>query len=455
MVKGKVNETMTAAIEERLSLESLREAFEKKHKQNSPLAQYAEEAFKKFIELGFPTSHLEEWKYINLDPLLKAQLKVGTNVDAKVDSELIAQNTFEESKAQTIVFLNGVFSATHSNVSALPKELIFAPLGQAYADCKNTIDVLLDEMSNSNDPFTLLNASFAPDAYVLYLPKGLEMKAPLHLSFLTTGNARCMNHSKVFVICESFAKLDLIVTFNGESKTTYLTNYFADFVLQPESKVNVTFIQNESHSAFQMAQSRLKVGRNAELNLHNFSLGGHLSRHRMEVDLQEPGATANLNGLYVLSDNNSSHNQLVINHQQANTYSSQLFKGILDDESHAEFSGTINVAKKALGTDAKQLNRNLLLSSKAKIDSRPQLQIEADDVKCSHGATIGQLAEEQIFYLLSRGIEKKKARQILTYGFAEEIIEKVLHKSLRQKLDELFLANIHSTSNIIEKTANS
>ena len=234
-----------------------------------------------------------------------------------------------------------------------------------------------------------------------------------------------------------------MIDYVGLDDTKYFTNAVIEIILEENAKLKSDKTQNESKSAIQMYNLRAKLERSSKFELNLFSFGAQSSRNDIRVDINGEGADAIVNGLYVTGEKRKSHNLIVINHNVPNCTSNQLFKGLLYDEARAEFNGTVNVKEEAQQTYAEQLNRNLLLSDKATIDTRPQLNIFADDVKCSHGATIGQLEEDELFYLESRGIAKDEATTLLTYSFCEELIQKVKLESARKLLSRLAVRNLN------------
>ncbi|MDX1921033.1 MAG: Fe-S cluster assembly protein SufD [Candidatus Caenarcaniphilales bacterium] len=446
-------------IQERLNLENIIEVFEKS-KSGGSLAnnvlEFKQKAFDRFTEIGLPTSKEEIWKYVNLKPLYSANLTKNTSNQRSINEELkthIKVNFLKECSGACLVFLDGNYEESLSDLSDLDGKATISKL----EDC-----VKYDSSYETDDPLQLLNSIFFENGLLIKLDKETCLEKPIQILSLSSANVYSCYPRIYFELEERSSAL---VTFVSETlnlasdvslhvqpSNSVCNNIVLQANLKQASKLDLTFIQNEdkplqtqenTKKYLSFAFTKVQQEADSDFSLHSFSLGANLSRHRVEVDLNGERARTSLNGLYVLSDSNSSHNQLVLNHNVPNCFSEQVYKGILDDEAHAEFTGTINVLRNAQKTDARQLNKNLLISNEAKIYTRPQLQIEADDVKCSHGATIGQLEEEQIFYLTSRGISKNEAKQILTYGFAEEIIEKVKLPSLRTRLDAIFLGNIH------------
>ncbi|MDJ0626309.1 MAG: Fe-S cluster assembly protein SufD [Candidatus Caenarcaniphilales bacterium] len=441
---------------ERLCLENIREVFEKNINNsnvlNIKLKEIAKESFKKFIELGLPNNKQEEWKYLNLEQLLKSNYYPYSNFNPEDNvqnlSDSIEQNIIEECKQSNIVLINGFVSESHSNFSALQNKIFIDsihssnlrdnPLSVYKEDSSRphqNIEKDGGELLNKNfnkveteDPFVHLNTSFNSEGLFIFIPEGVELKAPIELLLISTNNLT-INHPRILIVSGKHSKAKLFIKTIGTNNIEYFSNIVNELTLEENSKLEITYLQKENGNSTQFAFTDARLHESSELDLSCFAYGSHLSRHKISVNLNGRGANCKLNGLYKLSSNHASHNQIVLNHNVANCTSSQFFKGVLDENAKAEFSGTINVAKNAIGTNAEQLNKNLLLSPTAKVDTRPQLQIEADDVKCSHGATTGQLEEEQIFYLTSRGLPKEKSIEVLTKAFSDEVLDRSSFKS--------------------------
>lgn len=415
-------------VQDKFSLQALENHFQEslKKEKNVFFKNLKQNSFEKFLRMGLPNNSLEEWIYFDLNLLF--EFIFAAPKEPKPLNLIPDKNT---------IFLeNGKFKADLSRVS---EKIIFCSLSEAQEKHFDLFQKYFNENNKNFDAMALLNESFMSEGLFLYIPPNLFLTETLNI-FCIANQA---NSSRLLIACDQNAQGKIFINTFGQGK--YFASFVNEIILEEKASLEIYYLQNEDHNACQIANSYCYLEKNASLNWFNFSFGAHLSKHKIIANLNGSDAECFLNGLYVLSDENKTHNQVFLNHNEPNCLSSQLYKGILDDKAQAEFSGKIKVAPNAIQTDAKQLNRNLLISPQAKVDARPQLEIQADDVKCSHGATIGQLEEDQIFYLLSRGINFQQAKRILTYGFAEEIIQKITLNSLRQKLDELFLANIHNS----------
>jgi Fe-S cluster assembly protein SufD len=248
----------------------------------------------------------------------------------------------------------------------------------------------------------------------------------------------------VLVVAERDSRLDLIETHAALGDAEYFTDAVVEVFVGEGARVTHYKVQDEADSAYHVASTRAEVSKDGAYDLTTVTLGARLSRHEIEVTLTSPGAACRVDGLYIVGTGQHTDTHSLIDHREPNCTSRQNYKGILDGKSRAVFNGRVYVHEGARGTDAQQSNKNLLLSTDARVDTKPQLEIYNDDVKCAHGATVGQLEEEELFYLLSRGLHPDLARNLLTYGFAEEIVASIKFESIRAQLDGAILNRLHA-----------
>lgn len=421
------------------------------------LKDLREKAFAFFTENGFPTPQNEEWKYTNLAPLAKenfvlAELATVTENLAE-DGELSAKIepigekgdfVFDESKGSVLIFKNGRFSKDLSNLKAIA-DINILSFSEAFGDerfneiLRTKIGSLVDAEKNS---FAALNTAFIEDGVLIHLPKNAAISAPIQLSFVTDEGK--VSFPRVLIVAESFAEATIIETYDRADETKYLTNAVVEISVADEAKIKHFRVQRESHQAFHVSTTAAEVGRGSVYDTTAINLGGKLSRHDVLLKFNAEGGEAFVDGLYFLGEDQHHDTHSVIKHDVPNCTSHQTYKGILNDKSRGVFNGKVFVAVGAHGTDGYQSNKNLLLSNEARIDTKPQLEIFNDDVKCSHGATVGQLEEEELFYLLSRGLNESLAKNLLTYGFAEEIVNKIEIESIKKQLDEAVLNRLNA-----------
>lgn len=408
-------------------------------------------AFAYFTENGFPGVTNEDWKYTNTAPLAKENFEtVGENTILTEDNDGLIDAQFSafyvESKASQLVFVNGKFNAKLSDVSALSGKAIVLTFAEALNDEKlaEIIEAKLAKSVGCDfNGFAALNTAFVEDGVFLYVPKNAKIETPIHLLFASTKNKA--SFPRVLVVAESFSEATLIESYTRIEDEKYLTDAVVEIVLADEAKLKHFRVQRESHSAFHIGTTHVELGRGSVYDATNINLGGRLSRHDINLKFNAEGGEAFVDGLYMLGGEQHHDTHSVIDHRLPNCVSHQNYKGILNGKSRGVFNGKVFVRENASGTDAKQSNKNLLLSNDARIDTKPQLEIYNDDVKCAHGATVGQLEDEEIFYLLSRGIGLKLATNLLTYGFAEEIINKIEIESIKQQLDEAVLNRLNTS----------
>ncbi|MEP6902014.1 MAG: Fe-S cluster assembly protein SufD [Actinomycetota bacterium] len=424
-----------------------REAFGKSlARENSAwLRDLREKAFAYFTENGFPTVKDEDWKYTNVNEAVSGEWLVGND---KTELQKSSEFVFEESKQSVLVFTNGVFDKSLSNLEAL-KDATVLSFSEAATDekfgeiFKAKLGSLVDFEKNG---FTALNTAFIGEGAFLWIPKNVKIEAPIQFLFLT-DEGKC-SFPRVLVIAESFAEATIVETYIRANEAKYLTNSVIEISLADEAKIKHSRVQRESHSAFHVGTSGAEMGRGSVYNATNITLGARLSRHDISVKFQNEGGEAFVDGLYLVGDDQHADTHSIIDHKLPNCVSHQTYKGIVDGKARAVFNGKVFVRENAHGTNAQQSNKNLLLSNDARVDTKPQLEIYNDDVKCAHGATVGQLEEEELFYLLSRGLNESLARNLLTYGFAEEIVNKIEIGSIKKQLDEAVLNRLNANLGI-------
>jgi Fe-S cluster assembly protein SufD len=410
-----------------------------------------EKASESFESLDFPTTRDEEWKYTNVAPILKVPYREATASEmdreaAELNEERIAPFTFTESGRSQLVFINGRFSPKLSNLTALPTEVVLSTLDEVPAEYANIVrDNLAAYADHHDEVFTALNTAHIADGAFVYIPNGKVVEAPIHLLFVATTEEPIITHPRVLIVAGDGAVATVIESYVSLDEDVYFTNAVTEVVAKEDSVVTHYRLQEESERAFHIATTQVYQERNSNYSSYAISLGSEMARHNINVELTDEGIETTLDGLYVVTGRQHTDSHTTIDHQRPHSVSHQLYKGILDGQSRAVFNGKVFVREGALLTDARQLNKNLLLSSDATVNTKPQLEIFADDVKCAHGATVGQLEDEELFYLASRGIAPERARALLTYGFAEDVISKIKLRSVREQLDRMVLDKLHQS----------
>ncbi len=404
-----------------------------------------EGAFARFEELGFPTTDEEDWKYTNVAPLARKAYRPGAA--AEVGGDAVEPFISAEARESRLVFVNGVYSPEHSSLEAVPGSVVVEDLGAALAGEHG--ELLWEHLGRlageGGGAFAALNTAFVGGGALLFVPKGVAVEAPVQLLFLSAGGGEeFTTFPRVLVVAERDSRLDLIESYAAAGRAEYFTDAVVEVFVGEGARVTHYKVQDESDESFHVATTRAEVARDAAYDLTTVTLGARLSRHDIEVALISPGAACSVDGLYIVGDAQHTDTHSLIDHREPNGVSRQTYKGILDGRSRAVFNGRVYVHEGASGTDAQQSNKNLLLSRDARVNTKPQLEIFNDDVKCAHGATVGQLEEEEVFYLLSRGLHPELARNLLTYGFAEEIVEKIKFGSIRAQLDGAILNRLRA-----------
>lgn len=398
-------------------------------------------AIAQFERLGFPTTRHEEWKYTNVAPLLKHSFRSINTVPRAITR--LDEFTYPESRQSQLVFVNGMFAKELSNLSAIPSGVTISNF--ADTDQKLLSQYLATQIDYHNDAFSALNTACAEDGAFILIPRGKVVEAPIHLLFLAT-EATTISHPRVVLVAEEGALATIIESYVAlNDDAVYFTNAVTEVIVHQDANITHYRLQSESTSAFHIATTQVQQDSKSTYASYAISVGGDIARQTLNVKLEGEHVESTIDGLYVVTGKQHCDNHTTIDHAKPRCNSYQLYKGILDEKSRAVFSGKIFVQKGALLTDAKQLNKNLLLSANAHIDTKPQLEIFADDVKCAHGATVGQLEDDELFYLRSRGLKTETARALLTFGFAEDVISKIKIASVRKQLDEIVLQKLKTT----------
>lgn len=415
------------------------------------LARLREDAFDRFEELSFPTIDHEEWKYTNLAALAKSEFASDDDEACRnpaLDYHAIEQFVYAEAADSRLVFVDGRFSPELSRTAALDGTGVVAvDLIEALGDERHqaTLRERLGQIADHKEhALHALNAALFAGGAFIRVPRGTRLEAPIHLLFVTTASGERAPLRAVFprviVDVEREAEATIIESYaSADREAAYWMASAVEAFVADGARLTAYKVQRESESAYHTATTAARLGRDARFDLTTINLGARLSRHDIGVELPHEGAECWVDGLYIVGGEQHTDTHSTIDHISPHCASHQIYKGILDGRSRAVFNGKVFVRRDARLTDAQQTNKNLLLSREARVDTKPQLEIFNDDVKCAHGATVGQLEEEELFYLTSRGLPEAAARNLLTYGFAEEIVEKVKISSIKKQLDEAIL----------------
>jgi Fe-S cluster assembly protein SufD len=433
------------------------EKFEEVEKQSEPswLRALRKAGIARFAEIGFPTLQQEDWRFTNVAPIAKLPFKPSLELAVDgLDKPALKKFTFGELKASRLVFLNGLFSAELSSLEKLPEGVKVGSLAAALKTDSTVLEKSLSRYASPEDnAFNALNLAFFQDGAFIYVPANTTVAEPIHLVFVSTSKEPgATAHPRNLVIAEKNSRFTVLETYSCVTNAASFTNAVTEFVLADGANVEHCKFQDESDDAFHMAGLHAHLGRSANFISHSIAVGAKLSRNNIRTNLAGEGVECILNGLYLTKDDQLADHHMVVEHAQPNCNSHEYFNGILDCRSKGVFHGRILVRKIAQKTDAKQTNKNLLLSDNATVDTKPQLEIYADDVKCTHGATVGQLNDESIFYLRARGIGEETARRMLIHAFAGEIIDRVRYQPAREELDKIIWNRLEENERVaVEK----
>ena len=407
------------------------------------LDQVRRENLAAFAATGLPSSRVEAWKYTALRAF--AQKRFGLVDPAApaptVDSALASLPGIDGPR---LVFVNGVFRAELSMLDALPAGLSLQPLAQALATQPDPLRFALSRhYQAAGDAFAQLNAALAGDGVVLRVAAGAKIAAPVQLVFIGAPAEMALAwHARNLIEVGQGAELLLVERHLGSAENAHLGNLVSDVTLQENARLTHVVLQSAASGSSLIRRSQLSLQRQAEAALYVLELGGALVRHDLTADLLGDGARLDTRGVFALRGRQHVDTQLVVHHRAKHTASDALWRGVADERSRGVFRGAIVVAEGADGTDAALSNKNLLLSAGAEIDSKPELEIYADEVKAAHGATVGQLDERALFYLRSRGIAQAEARSLLTAAFCRAVIDTLPHEGLRDHLSAQLLAHL-------------
>jgi len=400
------------------------------------LRKLRQEGFARFCEFGFPTTHDEDWRFTNVAPISRTTFQLAE--DTKVSPSDLKPFVIPRAACQ-LVFVNGRYVPALSSLGKLPKGVRVSSLAEAIEnDAARLEDRLGRYASFDRDAFIALNTAFLADGGYVYLPRGTVVEAPVCLLYVSTGNgAPAMAHPRNLVIAEDHSQVTVVEDYVSVNSGVMFSNVVTELYAGQDAIVAHYMIEREDTQALNVSTLRIQQERNANVESHSLLLGGALVRNNVHPVLAGEGGECLINGLFIGKGRQHMDNYMLVEHAQPHCNSRQFYNGILDERAHGVFHGRIIVHKDAQKTDAKQTNRNLLLSDEAQIDTKPQLEIYADDVKCTHGATIGQVEENALFYLRSRGLDEIAARRLLLYAFASECLDRMRTGPVRTYLEAL------------------
>ncbi len=398
------------------------------------------EALNRLEVLSLPTTRDEEWRFTDISPLTKLSFAPALSA-THLETADVAHFYIEEATTR-LVFVDGIYAPQLSS-AASDSGVVMSNLPTVLATYAAAIEAHLGRHAAFHDNvFAALNTALLQDAAVIVVPRNVALAAPVHLLFIATQK-EVASYPRCLVVAESGSSVTLIEDYVALQDETYFTNPVTEIVLADNARVNHIRVQRDSGKAFHIANCAVSIGRSSNYQSVSVALGARISRYNLNVLLAE-GAECAVDGLALITDRQLADTHTCIDHTQPHGVSRQLHKCIVGGSAQAVFNGKIMVRQGAQRTDSIQSSRNLLLTGKARVDTKPQLEIFADDVKCAHGATIGQLDSEEVFYLNSRGLSDSVARNLLTYAFGAEIIERIPVASLKRQLEQTVLEQTSS-----------
>jgi Fe-S cluster assembly protein SufD len=426
------------------------------------LAAHRQSAFDQFQEAGFPTRRHENWKYTDVSRITKTGFVSADASHNIIQAADLDKLKFNAENSHELVFINGQFSAEHSNIGSLPDSVELGSLRDALANTPELLEPSLNQCLDSNNHvFAALNTAFFNDGAFIYVPDNIVIEDPIVIYFVSTSTeSKLATAPRNLIVLGKNSQANVIESFHGLEGVVGFTNTITEIETAEGAILEHYKVQQENTDSFHIGGTHLKQHRNSRVESHSISLGGAIVRNDIVTELADEGAEIILNGLYMGNGSQHVDNHTLVNHSKPHTQSEENYRGVLDGRARGVFNGKVIVHKDAQKISAAQSNANLLLSDHAEIDTKPELEIYADDVRCSHGATIGQLDKNMLFYLRSRGLDEETAKSLLTFAFADEVISRIKFAPVREQLEfnvggrlpdaELIKANLNSAKKIEE-----
>lgn len=407
-------------------------------------------AFLWISEHGFPTSKNNAWKYTQIAPILDIPFQSAESEKGNSLSFSEVDQLAGDFGGTRLIFVNGHFIPEISSLTNLPKGIKIRNLASVLNEGDEFLtSLLLQPTQKQTHAFAALNMACAEDGAIIQIPINTMVEEPIHLVFLSSaGKDPIASHPRSFVQVGAKSRATIIETYTGIMDGTFLSNAVTEIILGEGAVVDHYKIQNEMEATFHIARLDVRQEQDSHFTTHSIALGSRIARHETKIKLLAPGALSTLNGLYMPTKNQVLDNSTTVEHLSPHCTSRELYKGVVDGQGRGIFDGQILVHAGAFKTDASLTNRNLLLSMSAQAYTRPQLKIFADDVKCSHGATVSQLDEDAVFYLRSRGISKEAAQNLLTHAFVREMLELIQLEPLRSYVEKKIIARILPSCNV-------
>ena len=399
-------------------------------------------ALAEFTAVGFPTTRNEDWHFTSVTPIAERTFRNAKSGPAMLSATELADLATGDPSWPRAVFVNGRFEPSLSSINGLGEGVKVQTLAAALKDAKENGDFVSQHLSRlaawSGQAFTAFNTAFAQDGLVVHVARGAKIALPLHLIHVAdAGASGAMIHPRLLVVAEPLSEFGIVESFVSSKGAEYLTNSVGEIAIGNGARVHHYKVQREARDAFHVGTLQVTQGRDSAFHSFSYASGAALSRTNIYTRLAGESAETRLNGLYLIDGAQHADHQTFVEHIAPHCASRELYKGVLDGDAHGVFNGKVYVDAEAQKTDGKQTNHALLLSNTARVDTKPQLEIFADDVKCTHGATVGRLDDSALFYMKSRGIGAENSRALLTYAFAAEVLETIELDALREGLERI------------------
>ncbi len=407
-------------------------------------------AIQQFATLGLPTTRDEDWKYTSLRPLEKYAFETAGETCIGLMEDDLGPALMPQMPSHRLVFINGLYAPQLSKPGKVQEGIRIGSLARALRDNPDDLKLHLGQIANSHaNGFAALNTAFINDGAYIHLARGKAVEQPVHLVFIATPHQNPTScYARNLIVAEANSQAKIVESYFSMGDSVYLTNSVTEAVLQDNAHIDHYKLQQESSKAFHISTLQVHQQRDSQFTSHSVSVGASLARNDINVKLDAVGADCMLNGLYIANGRQHVDYHTRVDHCKPHGASHEFYKGVLGGRARAVFNGRVYVHPDAQKTDAQQSNKNLLLSKDAEVDTKPQLEIYADDVKCSHGATVGQMDETMLFYLRTRGIDPDVARGMLTYGFAHDIVDRMDIEPIRDRVETLLLSNLPNAEQI-------
>ena len=408
----------------------------------SSVSDLRKDALTEFQRLGLPANKAEEFKYTPIRRALENNFDFSiNNAQGQIELDLFLIKGLD---ANVIVFLNGIFSKEHSNIISPATEITISSLEEALVKTPAlVISHLAKYADNKTDAFAAWNTASWNSGVFIHVPDKTVVEKPIIIHHISDAKNQVITISRNLFFVGKSSEVTVLEKFDSAGTANHFSNMVTEAVVSENAGLNFYSIQNDLGNHYQYNLKQIQQANNSRVNTFTFTLNGKLVRNNLQLMLDGEGIESHMYGLYLLSGDTLADNHTVVDHTKPNSFSNELYKGIMDGNSKGVFNGKIYVRPQAQKTNAFQANRNILLTNTATVNTKPQLEIWADDVKCSHGCTAGQLDEEALFYIQSRGIKKESARAMMLYAFAGELIQQVKHPVIKEYLDQIIRERLH------------